>query len=137
MGPAKTILHQLLAKIAGPRLHKGIEALHSASTTGVFPTRPHQKEIVEFCADKLLCQLPTLQHLINRDSEVGRLFLYSIAEFSTSFGCIHHIKPEDVFMSFHTHVEAIPVFWSFYQIVTALQRDPWRGRQARRSRYAC
>ena len=62
--------------------------------------------------------------------------LYLIAEFSTSFGCIHKIKPEDVFMPFHTHVEAIPIVWSFYQIMTALQRDPRRRRQARHSHHA-
>src|SRR5439155_23889966 len=137
MGPGETILHQLLAKIAGARLHKGIKALHSASTAGVFPTRPHQKWISEFFAGKLFGQLPNLQHLINRDSEVCCLFLYSIAEFGARSGRIHKIKPEDVFMPFHTDVEAIPVVWSFYQIMTALQCDPRRCRQASRSRYTC
>ena len=85
---------------------------------------------------KLLCQLPNLQHLINRDSEVCRLFLYSIAEFSAGFGSIYEIKPEDVFVPFNADVEAIPIVWAFYQVMTALQRDPRRGRQARRSRQA-
>src|SRR5437879_3703176 len=121
MSPGKSILYQLLAEIAGARLHKSIEALHPTSTTSVFPTRPHQKRIGEFFAGKLFCQLANLQHLINGDSEVCRLFLYSIAEFSTGFGRIHEIEPKDIFVSFHTNVETVSIVWPFNQIMTALQ----------------
>ena len=45
-------------------------------------------------------------------------------------------KAGDVLVPFDAHVETIPIVLPFYQVMTALQRYPWRGRQARHSHHA-